>query len=510
MKKTISIHLMGTNFLIEEDGYELVRDYLDRLKNSLRNSPDSKEIFEDVELRIAELATALISEKKQVVTYDEMREILNTLGQPEEFLEDEMQDAPNTGSNSESTFKNERRLFRDTENGMIAGVCAGLAAYFKVDVVVFRIIFVILGFAGGFIVPLYLIMWIVVPRAKTNLERLQMQGRPINLETLKEEFDDATQRFTKTSRKFEKEFSDRNSPTRRRINAGASIIAKLIGVGLLIFGSIGLIVLIFFSFVEIRLPFSDSQLNYKQFSDLILLNDSNSFYLWLGGFLAGLAMVLFAILLGSVLLFKLRSKWIKRSFLLLTLLGVSGLVTGIYQGVRLGSDFAIAGEFEQKVGESADTVLYVNILESLHPNHVKGRNYRFDGDIFEISNGKVIEGGIDVNYSLSEDSNFHVYVEYSALGNGKKIAAIRSKNIIHEVAMTGNQLTIAPYFRFPKVDKIRNQSVSLTIQIPQGKKVEYKNFKVHSDDVKDQGYIDDNGEYEHYSDDEDEWLHFDF
>ena len=188
MKKTISIHLMGTNFLVEEEAYELVHNYLERLKTSLKNSTDLQEIIEDVELRIAELATNYLKDKKEIVTFEEMKTILATLGEPEEFLDES--DAEFVKTNDYQSSRNERRLFRDADNGVIGGVCLGLAAYFKVDVVFIRIIMVILGLIGGFVVPLYIILWIVIPRAKTNIDRLQMQGRPINLEKLKEEFED--------------------------------------------------------------------------------------------------------------------------------------------------------------------------------------------------------------------------------------------------------------------------------------------------------------------------------
>lgn len=515
MKKTISIHLMGTNFLVEEDAYELVKNYLDRLNHSLRNSSDRKEICEDVELRIAELATSYVNAKKEVVSFEEMQQILETLGQPEDFLEEEMHGTQEKFANdTDSEMRSEKRLFRDLDNGMIAGVCSGLAAYFRVDVAVFRIIFVLLGFAGGFIVPLYIIMWVAVPRAKTNLERLQMHGRPINLETLKEEFEDAAQRLSKTGKKFESEFADRNSPVRRRISTIGRTIAKLAGLALMIFGSISLIMLLFFGIVDIRMfPFADvdTQLTYKDLTDLVLLNDANAFYLWLGGFTAALSFVLFMILLGAMLLFRLKSKWVKRSFLLLVLIGITGIIISTYQGVKLGSDFALSGEYEQKIGETADSVLYIRTSESIHPDHVKGRNYRFDGEFFDIKNGQVIESGIDINYENSEDSSFHVYVEYSALGNSKKKAVARSKNIQHEVTLEGNQLIIAPFYKYPKSDKVRNQSVSLTILIPAGKTVEFKNFKVFSDDIRDWGYIEEGGEYEHYNnDDDDDFLHLNF
>lgn len=506
MKKTISIHLMGTNFLVEEDAYELVRDYLDRLNSSLRDPDDRKEIIEDVELRIAELATACINEKKQIVSLEEMQEILNTLGQPEEFLDEDERAEP---IGPDHAARGERRLFRDTDNGVIAGICAGLSAYFKIDVAMLRVIFIILLFAGGFIIPLYIIMWLVVPKAKSKLERLQMHGRPINLETLKEEFDEATMRFSKTSKKFERDLSDKNSPIRKRIAEVYRILSKIVGSGLLILGSVGLIMLVFFGFLEVRMfhiSEFNSQLNFQDLSDLVLLNDVNSFYLWLGSFITGLAITLFMILLGARLLFRLRSKWIKGSFLLLTLAGVTGIVISAYQGVKLGTDFTIAGEYEAKIGETSDPVLYVNILESISPDHVRGRNYRFDGELFDVRNGNIVGSGIDINYEVSGDSSFHVYVEYSALGNSRKKATDRSRNIVHKAFMQQNVLTIAPYYLYPKADKVRNQSVSLTIQIPEGKVVEYPHVKVHSS-ARDGGYIDEQGEYSHYDSDEDVWVY---
>lgn len=506
MKKTISIHLMGTNFLVEEDAYELVHNYLERLKNSLKNSNDQKEICEDVELRIAELAAAYLTEKKQVVTLGEMQQIISTLGQPEDFLEEDMQQEPGSKSSSESYSKTERRLFRDGENVVVAGVCSGLAAYFKVDPVIFRILFVLFFFAGA--LPLYILMWIIVPTAKSNVERLQMQGRPINLETLKEEFGDATQRFSKSARNFEREISDKNSPVRQRINYFGNALAKLIGFCLIIFGCLNMVLLFIAGFVDMAIfPFNESgnDLNFNEFADLTLIDNSNSLYLWLGGFIAGLSYVIFIILLGSVLLFKLRSKWIKRSFLVLVATGITGIVILSYQGVRLASDYSIPGEYETKIGETSDSTLNVNILESLHPNYVNsGRDYDFRGKIVDIENGKIIETGIDIYYALSEDSSFHVYAEYSAHGNGEKSAVERSKHISHEIRMEGNTLTMAPYYRFPKADKIRNQSVTLTIQIPAGKKVKFKDYVVTSNDIRDSGEIRKNGTYEHYIEESDE------
>ena len=308
MKKTISIHLVGSNFLVEEDAYELVKNYLDRLNESLKKSPDKKEICEDVELRIAELATAYLSEKKQVVTFDEMSTIIATLGQPEDFLEDEIPGEKDEKTAEKIFSKKERRLFRDTENSVIAGICSGLAAYFNIDTVVLRIIFILLGFAGGFIIPFYIIMWFIVPKAKTNIDRLQMQGKPINLENLKDEFQEATNRFSKSSKKFEREISDKDSPLRQKITHFSSFFTKMIGAAFLIFGSILLVGLLNFTFVDwevLHIEKNGFQLNFNQFCELFIVNETSAFYLWIGILISGLGVASLLLLQGVKLIFHL-------------------------------------------------------------------------------------------------------------------------------------------------------------------------------------------------------------
>jgi uncharacterized membrane protein len=144
MKKTINIHLSGIAFIVEEEAYESVKSYLDRLSKSLQNSPDSDEICADVEARVAELAAKYLSDKKQILTLENMQEILKTLGDPEEYIENS-EDEPETKKDKKTNKINERRLFRDLENASIAGVCSGLANYFSIDVIVVRILFVLFG-----------------------------------------------------------------------------------------------------------------------------------------------------------------------------------------------------------------------------------------------------------------------------------------------------------------------------------------------------------------------------
>lgn len=152
MKKTVSVNIKGSNFLIEEDAYELLQDYLDRLNTALKNESGSKEIIEDVELRIAELCSEKLSEFKTVVELEDIEDILNTLGDPSMYLDEESEEGSQEQSyESSSNQSSERRLFRDTENAVIGGVCQGIANFMNIDVVIIRAIFVVILLFAGFV-----------------------------------------------------------------------------------------------------------------------------------------------------------------------------------------------------------------------------------------------------------------------------------------------------------------------------------------------------------------------
>lgn len=75
-----------------------------------------------------------------------------------------------------------RKLFRDTDTGKVGGVSAGLAAYFQTDVVLVRVLFLLGAFATfGSTIVAYLILWAVVPEARTVSEKMQMRGDAVTL-----------------------------------------------------------------------------------------------------------------------------------------------------------------------------------------------------------------------------------------------------------------------------------------------------------------------------------------
>ncbi len=77
-----------------------------------------------------------------------------------------------------------KKMFRDTENKVLGGVSGGLAAFFGIDIVVVRLLFVLftIFFGTGFIV--YIVLWVVLPEARSLTDRMQMQGEPVTLSNI--------------------------------------------------------------------------------------------------------------------------------------------------------------------------------------------------------------------------------------------------------------------------------------------------------------------------------------
>lgn len=182
MNEITQIHLGRQAFTIAVDAQKLLRDYLAAVKKHA----GSDEVAEEVEMRMAELLTERGITGDKVVLTKDVEYLKDQLGDPGEFDDEE------TGAaHTEAEDAAPKRLFRDTDHAMVAGVCAGLAKYFGVDATIIRLIFIALIFFGGSGALLYGVLWLIVPEAKTTSERLQMRGKAVTVDSLKEVVDRA-------------------------------------------------------------------------------------------------------------------------------------------------------------------------------------------------------------------------------------------------------------------------------------------------------------------------------
>ncbi len=183
MNRTENINLGGFPFTIDVDAFAHLEDYLDKIQSHFAGTEGFEEIQDDIEMRMAELLQSRLK-SKSIVNNDDVQYAISVMGSPEDFGMDEAMEKAfqrKQGSN----YKTGKRLFRDPEDKVIGGVCSGLASYFGVaEPLWIRIGFALVGIFGGIGLPLYLLMWALVPEAKTPKDFLAMRGEPINVNNI--------------------------------------------------------------------------------------------------------------------------------------------------------------------------------------------------------------------------------------------------------------------------------------------------------------------------------------
>jgi phage shock protein PspC (stress-responsive transcriptional regulator) len=212
MRKVTTINLNNNAYQIDELGYDALRDYLSAAERNLEGNPDREEILADLEQAIGDKCQASLGAHKTVVTVEDIQRILQEMGPVEPAAPSTATGAgtadaaPAGGGIGSGAFP--RRMYRLEEGSMWAGVCTGLGAYFGVDVVWMRVIFVLLTlFTSGVWILIYIAMCFIVPKAETAEERAAAHGAPFNAYEL-------MNRVKKKSEKFR--------PSRPRMNARAS------------------------------------------------------------------------------------------------------------------------------------------------------------------------------------------------------------------------------------------------------------------------------------------------
>ncbi len=177
MNEITRIHLAATPFNIEVGAKKQLEKYLDAIKTALQADDDT---LREIEVRICELLAERGVSGERVITASDVEEIERRLGEPADFTDE---DAAPTNSQAASG----KRLMRDEERGILGGVLAGIAAYMGVDAVWVRLAAIVLAFVSfGTVALVYVVLWLVLPSAKTATDKLQMAGKPVTLSALKD------------------------------------------------------------------------------------------------------------------------------------------------------------------------------------------------------------------------------------------------------------------------------------------------------------------------------------
>lgn len=180
MKEITRIHLAKTPYDIELDAKEVLQKYLSEIKQMM----GSEDTMYEIEARMVELLGERGVQSNGIITMSDVEDLRSKMGLPKEFSDSES----NEDSQADLTPSNPpaKRLMRDTDNAIFGGVCAGIAAYWGINPLWVRLLFIISPFITfGTALLVYIIIWISLPEAKTAAEKLQMRGEPVTLDSLK-------------------------------------------------------------------------------------------------------------------------------------------------------------------------------------------------------------------------------------------------------------------------------------------------------------------------------------
>lgn len=182
MKKTISANIGGIVFHIEEDAYQLLNAYLEKLRRHYSVQEGGNEILSDIEARLAELFTAVLSKGKQVITTEDAETVMKQVGTVEDITGEIENDSEDANASGFSDLAGEervaddrpRRLYRDLDQTIVGGVCSGIAAWFGINPLWIRLGFAALFFGSmpffealaGPVLLAYIVLWIAMPGRK--------------------------------------------------------------------------------------------------------------------------------------------------------------------------------------------------------------------------------------------------------------------------------------------------------------------------------------------------------
>jgi len=402
-----------------------------------------------------------------------------------------------------------KRLFRDPDHRVIAGVASGLAAYFNIEVWIPRVIFLLpliagavtsilrhawfdfqgpVFFTGGFggtLFITYIILWVVLPEANTATEKLEMRGEKIDLasikNTIKSDLEGFRQKATavgaemkQKAEQFGNEVKGRSGNIRREASSARPGIGHAIGV---IFRAFFLFisVIITFALVMALIGLLFSGVGILPLKDYIIHGFWQNIMAW--------AVLLFFIILPVVALLT----WLIRRIIgarrggnylgyVFGSLWVIGLVSLIFLAASISSHFKVQSGQSEEIPVSAPArgrmiVELDNRHYTFFDSDFMGVNWRHKGPFFDVNDDSLQLSTVRLDVVKSRDSSWHVFREKISRGSSTGEATAAASRIQFPVEQRDSVLILARGFAIYPDQQFRNQKVRMIIEMPVGRKI---------------------------------------
>ena len=484
MNKTVTVNIGGMVFHIEELAYEKMKKYLDAIRGYFTSSDGRDEIIQDIESRMAEMFNERIGTVRQVVTEEDVDFVINTMGKPEQVAGEDDENNEPKGTSSRSRYftgeKPYRRLFRDPDDKVISGVCSGFSHYVGIDPIWIRLAFAVAFFVFGSGLLLYILLIVIIPKAQTPTDKLEMRGEPVNINNIKRTIEDEVADI--------KNRLDKNSP--RSSRSGHGFISRFFeGLGEVLIA----IFRFFFKFIAFILMFvlfiaitalligSLTVSGFVHWADIpVAFTDAflttSQRYLVIATALLVLgvpAIMLLYRLIKSLFNLKVESRYINLSAGILWSIGVVIMIFTIAD-ISKQYRYKESSRIEIPILQPKYGILYIDALnpssyrdESYYDNNWEVEdewsNY-YSKDTMRIPNVKldVVRG---------EGTEFELVRINSSRGMDRKNALGSAKNIAYEIVQEDSLLKFSDNFILRRGEKFKNQHIQLVLKVPVGKSI---------------------------------------
>jgi phage shock protein PspC (stress-responsive transcriptional regulator) len=475
MNKTVNINLGGMFFHIDEDAYLKLTRYFEAIRRSLSQSSGQEEIIKDIEMRVSELLTENQKTDKHVIGLNDVDQVIAVMGQPEDYIIEDDNQTPQNFNNTPP--RRTKKLYRDTEKGMLSGVSAGLGHYLGIDTVWIRIIFILLVWGAGTGVLLYIILWIVTPAAITTSEKLEMTGEPVNISNIekkvREEFENVSEKiknvdYDKYGNQIKTGAGKIGSSFADFIMTIFKIFAKFLGI-LLIMTGLGVLMALLIGVFTLG---TTSVIEFP-WQGFVEAGNFTDYPIWVFGLLMFFAVGIpffFLTVLGFKLLapnMKSIGNIAKYTLLALWLISVA---LAISIGVKQASAFAADGRVVQKenvILQPTDT-LFIKFKHNDY--YAKNVDDRDDFKIAQDLSGTDILYSNDVSLRIQSTDEKVAYIQIEKEAKGKSLseARQRAEQIKYSYKIEGNHLILDNYLISDLKNKFRDQEIEITLYLPKG------------------------------------------
>ncbi len=489
MNTTINIHLAQILFHIDSNAYDILKAYLEKLERTFANTEGKQEIIEDIEVRIAELFSEYAIREGYVISEQNVKDVIETLGSPEDIGDGE----PSEDDTKTSIHK---ELYRDSDDRIIGGVASGLGYYFGIERVWIRLILVLLALSSfGIVVLIYVVLWAIIPEAKTTAEKLKMKGVHVNISNIEKKIRDEMGNISKRVKNVDyskmgnslKKNSMKFSTLVEKVVQGVfKVIGKLIGVMLLLTSSSVLIGLLFsvaiFGFVNsIDLP-----------HEILFLTLNSHLSLWLISLLLLLSVGIpftFMFFLGLRLLTERRKLMSNSAKYTLGIIWVATLLV---------IAFFIAREFRSHAFTSKTVKTEIIDIQPQDTLRIRLNDLQFESKVSvynsielvynEKNELMVLEDHIRLKIIPSKDEDTKLQLERKAKGYSQREAKENAIGIEYSYDYYDGILLMDGQWVYPIEQKGQEQRVKLSIAASEGQYIlisddlsSYMNININND-----------------------------